>query len=154
MFKQFVRYSLSTASLMVVCVSSPAWSETLNVVIEGVDDQLRENVQGFLGIQALNGEEIKSLSRVRYLHRQAEDDIRSALEPFGYYEPSIESSLEENGDQWVATYRVSPGKAVTYSRVDLLIDGDAKDDPEFQRLVNTRDIREGKVVLHSQYDTF
>jgi translocation and assembly module TamA len=154
MVKQFVRYSLNTAALMAVCVSSSVWSATLNVVVEGVEGELKENVEGFLSIEALNGEEIKSLSRVRYLHRQAEDDIRSALEPFGYYEPSIETSLEEKGDQWVATYRVTAGTPVTYSTVDLAIDGAANDDPEFQRLMNTSEIRVGQVVLHSQYDTF
>jgi translocation and assembly module TamA len=150
----FVRYLLSAVALIALCVSSPTWAATLNVVIKGIDGQLKDNVEGFLSLQALNGEEIKSLSRVRYLHRQAEDDIRSALEPFGYYEPIITTALEQQGDKWVATYEISPGEAVKYGQVDLAIEGDASSDPEFKRLRETSEIRIGEVVLHSQYDTF
>ncbi len=76
-------------------VPEPPANGTLTVTVEGLDDPLRDNALALLEINRLAGQAAPDEIRLRWLHARAERDIRQALEPFGYYEPTIESSLEQ-----------------------------------------------------------
>ena len=102
---------------MVVCASSAQTdvdnaSKKLNVLLTGVDNALRTNVEGFLELYAFNDKVIPSVARLRYLHNKAEDQIAAALRPFGYYRPTIETELVDVGTKWQAVYRVNPNDRI------------------------------------------
>ena len=70
-------------------------SVKVDVKVTGVDEPLYKNVMARLTINLQKNNERLQPKTIRRLHRQAEDDIRSALAPFGYYNPVIKSSLEK-----------------------------------------------------------
>ena len=39
-------------------------------------------------------------ARIAWEHRRAEEEIRTALQPWGYYRPTIQASLERAGRGW------------------------------------------------------
>ncbi|KAA0875413.1 outer membrane protein assembly factor [Nitrincola tapanii] len=118
-----------------------------------MSDALADNVRGFLSIQSLEDQDVRSESRLRYLHRQAEGEIRQALEPFGYYTPQIETELQrlDSGD-WQARYRIDPGVPTRVSRVEIQLLGEAADDSAFQSLLATRPLRRGAILSHQDYE--
>ncbi|HNE01109.1 MAG TPA: POTRA domain-containing protein, partial [Plasticicumulans sp.] len=70
----------------------------VEVVIEGIEDErLRVNVANFLSIRELASKPEATDSRIAWEHRKAEEEIRTALQPFGYYRPTIQASLERDG---------------------------------------------------------
>jgi translocation and assembly module TamA len=98
---------------LAVCTSSAQTGgesgvKTLNIVLTGVDQDLRRNIEGFTEIFAFNENQVPSIARLRYLHNRAESQIEAALRPFGYYRPVVESELFETGSRWQAVYRVEP----------------------------------------------
>src|SRR5690606_28386307 len=114
-----VRRIAILTSLLLCAGAAPA--ATVEVRVEGLDDPLEENVRAFLGLVARSEaqedpedeeEELPPLGEgeIRQLHRQAPDEIRQALQPFGYYSPQVDGALERTDDGWVATYRVEPGE--------------------------------------------
>jgi translocation and assembly module TamA len=91
--------------------------------------------------------------RLNWLHARAEEDIRDALKPFGYYHPSIESTLEREGNRWIATYEIEPGPPVRIARVDIRILGEGGSDPAFQALVAETPLSTGKILLQPAYES-
>jgi len=91
----------------------------LTVVIEGVDSQQQQNIRTMLGLESLHKKEITHESRLRYLFSKADADIKKALQPFGYYQPKIESQLQTGDDQWVAKFIIDPGPLLHISKLDL-----------------------------------
>ncbi|HET9768841.1 MAG TPA: POTRA domain-containing protein, partial [Thermoanaerobaculia bacterium] len=85
----------------VLLAPSPAAAVAVKVEIEGIRGPLRDNVLALLSIEQAKD---PSPDRVRQLHNQAEGDIQRALQPFGYYKPTIDGSLTEEGDRFVARY--------------------------------------------------
>ena len=74
--------------IMVILLLSPLpglAEEKVSVTVEGVSGPLYENVLTRLKIYLHRENERLGNSEVRRLYRQAEEDIRSALAPFGYY---------------------------------------------------------------------
>lgn len=127
-------------------------NNALTVRIEGLEEKLLENARAYLGIMELADQKITNEARLRWLHNQAEEDIRSALEPFGYYRPQIETELKQTPKGWEAIYRVQPGSPVRIGKVDIQVLGDGADDPAFQQILTALPLEEGDILRHPRYE--
>jgi translocation and assembly module TamA len=92
------------------------------------------------------------LDRAVRLHRTADTDIETALEPFGFYRPRIRKSLRQDGEALVARYAIDPGPAVLLTRVDILLAGDGAGDPAFQEQIESFPLSRGDTLLHLPYE--
>jgi translocation and assembly module TamA len=126
----------------------------LTVVIEGLeDDALRDNVLAFLDINRFAEQPAPEEIRLRWLHKQAEDEIRQALQPFGYFEPTIEPSLTRTEDGgWEARYRIQPGRPMRITNLDVQVLGEGAQDPPFQTLLANLPLAEGQVLDQLKYE--
>jgi translocation and assembly module TamA len=93
-------------------------------------------------------------NRLRWLHGQAEDNIRLALQPFGYYQPQVTASLEQTGQNWVARYRIEPGPPVRITRLELQVNGAGRRDPAFQALLAQPPLTRGAILNDVTYEDF
>ncbi|RZV35941.1 MAG: outer membrane protein assembly factor [Chromatiales bacterium] len=139
---------LSSRLLLVALLLPPLVSAELAVT--GVDGELERNVRAFAAIASEPCDADDRLIRRRY--RTLEKEARTALEPFGYYRPAVETSLSRDDDCWRATVTVDPGEPVRLRNVDIRIDGPASTDPVFQELLSATALTPGAVLLHADYD--
>jgi translocation and assembly module TamA len=87
---------------------APAWGLDVQVEIQGLDAAQEQNVRLFLGLEQERERAGLDVGRVRYLSRQAPEQIRAALRPFGFFDPQIEEELQESAERVVARYRITP----------------------------------------------
>ena len=137
---------------------------SLKVEVSGVRGELRANVQAFLGIRALAGNSTKASNgrskngtqltapRVRRAHGRATAEIEQALQPFGYYTPTVDASLELKGDVWLARYDIEPGPRANVGRVDAWVVGDGRDEPGIVAALALIDELEDKPLDHRDYE--
>ena len=125
---------------------------SLTVTVEGLDDPLRDNVLALLELNRFAGQNPPDEIRLRWLHANAEREIRQALEPFGYYEPTIESSLEQTANGWEARYRVQPGRPLPLVEVDVRVLGEGGQDPAFQKVLENLPLAPGQTLNQPQYE--
>jgi translocation and assembly module TamA len=136
--------------------------------ISGLDKVLQENVIAHLGIAQLvqhtklvpflPDEQDKPVltiteSNVRRLHRQATRDIGGALQPFGYYEPVIDAQLKHDGDTWKAIYHIDTGQPTVIDKLDIQISGAGQADARILSARQASQLKPGKRLLHSNYET-
>jgi translocation and assembly module TamA len=119
------------------------------VRLEGLNGDVKKNVEASLSI--LNPGKDPSASSIRRLHARAESEIRMAMEPFGYYAPVIRDTLIEEGDDFHADYRVTPGDPIHVALVDIQVDGPGEQDEGFQELLKSFPVRSGDVLDHGVY---
>ncbi|MEQ1439273.1 autotransporter assembly complex family protein [Fontimonas sp. SYSU GA230001] len=129
-----------------------AWAD-VDVRIDGLDATLRDNVELRLGIAAPRGRGELDQALVEALHREAPDDIRGALQPFGYYNPEIDGELKGKAPDWVARYRIKAGPVTRLDRVEVRLDGEGAELLAPVRESMLRRLRPGDVLLHANYET-
>lgn len=129
-------------------------NSVLTVIIEGVDGPLRDNVQAYLELNRFAGKPAPDESRLRWLYSNAETQIREALQPFGYYEPTIESSLNRTPGGWEARHRIQPGRPLRITTLDLKILGEGQQDPAFQQALANAPLAQGQVLDQPKYEQF
>mgnify|MGYP000990965680 CR=1 FL=1 len=131
---------------------APAATGTLSVVVEGVEGPPRDNILAFLDINRHAGKTAPEETELRWLHGNAERNIRDALQPFGYYEPAIDSALNRVPAGWEARYRIRLGRALPIASADIRVLGEGAQDPPFQNLLATQSLSVGQVLDQPKYE--
>ena len=146
--------SLFLFPALIPCLALAKIQITVEVI--GIDEnekQLLNNVLHFLDINKMKDNEELTARGIKRLHQQAPQEIREALQPFGYYVPEIQSKLIEKDGNWTATYTIDKGAPVTIRKRDIQWMGEGKDQPAFQQSLNAYLQTAGNLLNHSEYET-
>jgi translocation and assembly module TamA len=123
--------------------------------ISGVEGELLTNVRAHSGLYAAQRLEEVSVWRLRQLATEARQEVRDALQPYGYYRPRIEVRLEEpEGDgPWRALIDINPGQATQVDSLVLDIQGDGRTDPELIAWQQAWPLIEGSRLIHARFES-
>jgi translocation and assembly module TamA len=129
----------------------------IDVQVRGLGSDEEANVYAQIGILAYarQVDEAKGEydpAEVQRQFKQGEQDIRNALQPFGWYQPTIKSELRGARPDWTAAYTVDAGPETTIRKVDIVIDGEGKTHEPLQRIVGRPRMRVGERVKHEEYE--
>jgi translocation and assembly module TamA len=101
----------------------------LSVRVEGLERAVEANVRAYLSVEQEKSRGQLTRSRLDLLHKRAPEEIRQALRPFGYFEPTIESSLQKELLAYTVLYQVDPGPRVVVEAVDFQVIGEGAREP-------------------------
>lgn len=132
---------------MLVVPGDRAWAIEARVV--GVEGPVADNVVNYLAeLEAADYGRARLVSEIQRRSREA-------LKAYGYYEPTIEVSLETGADEEtiaVANIVIDLGPRVTIETLDIQLEGDAGDDRHFRDAVEAMPLEEGEPLLHAPYE--
>jgi translocation and assembly module TamA len=143
--------SLSLA-IFLLC-SVPAFA-SIEIDIRGIDEEeIRANVLVYLSFERYRKSDDLSEDTVERLHNRVEREVRAALKPFGYYEPSIHSKLEKRGaNDWQVGIDIDPGTPILMETVTIAVSGPGADDPLFAPISANPILRRGDRLSHAAYE--
>lgn len=136
-----------------------ALADTVSVTLEGVGGDEAKNVRAYLSLaQADDGKRALNPLSIRTAHGRAEQQVREALRPFGYYSPTVLGTLTPPRDTdasttaWQAHYEITLGQAVRLREVDLQLQGEGQDDPRLIGRIAATTLRAGDRLSHPAYE--
>jgi translocation and assembly module TamA len=122
------------------------------VTVTGVEGALRDNVIAYL---RLDDERCDAPTwRVRRLYREAEREVRRALEAFGYYSARVARKFERDAECWSVGVDIELGEPVLLRKVDVRVIGAGAGMPEFDKLVVAAPFVAGQVLNHGDYEAY
>ncbi|MEW6116529.1 MAG: autotransporter assembly complex family protein [Nitrospirota bacterium] len=134
-------------------VQLPAVETTgLEVEVVGVEDPLRSNILSYLTIEQRKHDPFLTPGTIAELHEQAPDEIRRALQPFGFYTPEISADLIRRDRHWTARYAVKPGRPVIIGDVDVRVTGAGAEDRLLMELREDFPVKVGDRLQHQHYE--
>lgn len=124
----------------------------LEVSYNGVEGELANNVESYLGILEYDGMPALSIFRVRFLTRRGEEEIKQALKPFGYYHTEVTSEIKASDEVIAVAFNIDLGQRTTIREVAITIEGGLANDDAYVALRKRMPIQEGRPLLHSDYE--
>jgi len=124
----------------------------VGVVIEGIDGPLLTNVKAYLDILKPAAQRPLSTTEVRRLYSQARLQIRQALQPFGYYSPTIKSDLQRSSGQWHARFHVDPGPPTHLRNVLIRVAGPGREDNAIKAALSEIHLAPGQQLDQTAYE--
>lgn len=125
----------------------------IEVIIDGVDDQLKESLLAGLSIERQKSHEKLTSASIKALYKRSSDEITSTLRSFGYYSPLITQSLQPQKDKWLATFNIDTGSPMIIRQVNIVLTGAAEHDPQLQKAVTEFPLKVGDQLNHAAYET-
>lgn len=146
-----IRLLSGLVALMVA--SSPALAD-IDIQITGVDGAMRRNVLTFLSLERYKTRNDLDQALIERLQERAEREAASALRPFGYYEVTVKSAVEQLGEgRWRARIDIDPGRPVLLETVEVGVNGPGSQDAAFQNILANSPLRRGNRLDHAAYET-
>jgi len=91
---------------------------------------------------------------VQRLFKQGEAEIKTALQPFGWYNITVKSELRGTAPNWTAVYTVDAGPETDVTSIDIKVSGEGLDFEPLRALVNRpRPLKVGERLKHEDYET-
>jgi translocation and assembly module TamA len=136
---------------VLAAASVPVWG-AITVIVDGLSGEEKANVEARLTIRQQANRDKLDRRIVRRLHRQAPEDVREALQPFGYYSPEIRSELSGAPPNWTAHYTIDAGAPTTVEALDIRIEGEGHDAEAIAEARDKLPIKLGERLRHARYE--
>ncbi len=145
----------SASGALVLLLISPLARANITVVIRGIRGPLKTNVLAYLSLERYKDSKHLTADTVERLENRVEDEVRSALEPFGYFEPSVRPAVTQTGPgKWRAVLDIEPGPPVILRKVDVRLAGAGATDPLFTRITSHAPFHAGERLNEAAYEQF
>jgi len=113
------------AAFFCLLCASTVRAERVSVAVEGVEGDVLESVRASIELHQYEDRDVSPVE-VRRLFQGGEKQVRTALEPFGYYNADVTGKLERpEPGQYRATFRIKPGEPVIVRKESVVVSGDA-----------------------------
>ncbi|HYJ41909.1 MAG TPA: outer membrane protein assembly factor [Steroidobacteraceae bacterium] len=132
--------------------SAVAAAAGVKIEINGLPEEQREAVRASLELNNYDKRDI-SPAELRAAYRKADEQIKSALEPFGFYDPRITPHLtgdEANG--WTARFDVVPGDPAIVRVAKVEVAGEGKEQRRVAEAVSAFVPKVGQRFDHATYE--
>ena len=140
------------AAAFFFCAFPAAAADRIRIEIDGVDKPIAENIRAYLSLTRYTQRDDLTDSQVRRLADRAVDETTDALRPFGYYEPNVRSRTTRDDENWIVRLKVALGEPVRLETVDIVLDGDGRNDRPLQTVISDSGLRQGARLDHPSYE--
>ena len=123
----------------------------VRLVVDGVGEDLKGAVSAGVELSQYANRPVSD-AQVRRLYERAPDQVRAALEPYGYYDATVQGELQPVGDDWRVTLHVKPGEPVKITAVDLQLDTTATAIDPIRRARRAIERLRGQRLDHGVYE--
>ncbi len=129
-------------------------AEPVSVVVEGLVGEVLKNVREALVLPSgLVREGTVDRFWLERFGKQANETVRTAMEPYGYYDARIAVTIEEAGPgAYRLRVKVQPGEPVRVAEVTLALHGPGADEGPLKELAAAFPLKRGDVLLQGLYE--
>ncbi len=112
----------------------------------------RQNIRSHLSLARLPEKESLSAATFQRLYTKVKKETATALEPFGYYTPTINVAQQRLNDRWQVNLVVDPGPPVLLEQLHLVLTGPGKEDASLQKALQRFPIQPKDILDHQLYE--
>jgi translocation and assembly module TamA len=140
---------LLPAAVLFAAVANAA---RVDVQIDGLSEEMRDAVRATLELNQYEKRDI-SAATLRSAWRDSDEQIRRALEPFGYYDSQVDKDL--TGDEasgWKAKFTVKPGDPAIVRNTHVEVRGEGKEQRRVEAAIAGFAPKVGERLDHATYE--
>ncbi len=119
------------------------------IEIHGLDDQIKANVQSYLETKTYDCE--SALSLVSQQRKDLNAQIKAAIQPYGYFNPSMEVSKSSAPECEKLVVDIQLGPITRLDEVHIEVTGEGAADADFIKLLDNHSIQTGAPLKQSAY---
>lgn len=138
---------IALPTVLAVLLPALTLADELRYAVNGVNEPLLSNIQQHLDSFAFTETSRLAARRFDDLRMTAEERVRAALKPYGYYQPEILSSVREVGDEtWEMRLQIQSGPPLSVAEANISVTGAGADNGELRTWRRGWPLQKGAVL--------
>jgi translocation and assembly module TamA len=143
---------IALAAFICLLIALPLRAERVSVEVKGVEGDVLDSVRASIELHQYEDRDVSAVE-VRRLFEGADEQIRTALEPFGYYDADVTGKLERpEPGKYRATFQVKPGEPVIVRNERVVVSGEAAQLQSVKAALEHFQPRQGERLDHGAYE--
>jgi translocation and assembly module TamA len=139
--------------LLGIFLSTIALGDELELVVNGVEGVLLENVEARTQIFRIAGNTRLSRRRLEQMVADGELQAVAALRPFGYYDAKVSSELISTGNgNWRIILNVEKGPPVMITAYEITVTGDGREDSDLKEWQANWPLVTGQIINQATWE--
>lgn len=139
------------AFFLTIIIAFESVAKELTYTLEGIQGELLKNAN--LRLSSLNDPtRFLSKDEAESLAQTYQIEIKKALEPYGYFKPTIRKKTLKQKNGWQFNFMVHPGPAMLWRNVSIDIKGQGKNNEALREIINASPIKSGKIFNVEEYN--
>jgi translocation and assembly module TamA len=126
----------------------------VNITISGIQDPavLKNINSGLKTVQAIHLTHPITNDSIYSIYSNAPIEIKDAMQPYGYFNPTIQSSYTHLNGTWDMHFTITPGVRSTVTRIHIKTVGSGADDEKFLKIIQDYPLKQGDFFDLSKYN--
>jgi translocation and assembly module TamA len=139
-------------TIVLLCGAAGARAAAVKIEVNGLPEEQRDAVLQSLQLNNYDKRDI-SAAELRTAYKESDEQIRLALQPFGYYDTQITKSLTGDATSgWNARFDVVPGKPAVVREANVEVLGEGKDQRRVAAALEGFAPKVGERLDHATYE--
>jgi len=154
--------------VLIWATSTGVHADSVEVEISGIEGEIFENVKSYMTffqqtvepdnkLPILTKRQLPKIDlseqHIQRAHRLAPQEIRQAVQSFGYYKPTTRPILRRTEDGWLARYEIALGPPTVVTHIELSVTGEGRDDDDIKTTMSATGLAVGQRLSHRDYET-
>lgn len=147
LFHTLVPVAVTVLILTTVSTATTSVEHKLSTVINGLSPEQKQQVRAYIGTP-----QISVISELPNLTNNIAEKAEKSLSALGYYNALAQAKHSSFKDHSIIELNIDAGIPTRIKNISLTIDGGAKENTEFQRMLNLLPIKTGAIFSHEDYE--
>lgn len=144
---------LTIAACLALPTESVWAAVSLEYKIIGISGETAENADKRLKGKLTLIKKDLDHDQLMIFYHQAENEIKLAVAPYGYFRAKVSSRLQWIGkEKWMAYFSVQPGPKIQLKHLRVKLEGPGQNDPAFQKVLADFPLKRGQDFTVKNYD--
>lgn len=152
MFSLKINLLITLSLLLTYIPASNAELHAIKVKVTGLNKELTKDIKAMLPLNQHKKKRDLPDHRVKLLHRRTANDIKKALQAYGYYSSEVRAELTFDNKTWHAKYAIQPGQPIRVKTISITISGEGQQHPELIKLVDKFPLKNNDIFHHGKYE--
>jgi len=135
-----------------ICALLACRTAGAELTLEGLTDAQETNARILMSLTSADCD--AGRWRIERLFDDGASELEDALQALGFYDISVEQTLDWDEECWHATFKVDVGEPVRYELVDVQLIGEVEDNQNLKRLAVNAQPSPGDILNHGRYESF
>jgi len=126
---------------------------TLEIIINGVsNNKIKTSLLENISLYRFKDFAVSHPNQMQLLLKKSDDEIKTLLEPYGYYKPTITTAFSAKDNRWIASFNITLNEPLRIDALTVNIDGEGKDSKTAQIILQNFPLKQGDILVQSAYE--
>ncbi|WP_440994341.1 autotransporter assembly complex protein TamA [Cysteiniphilum litorale] len=151
----FFIFSLFSLSFLYAADDNKSDSKapTLDIVINGINDnKIKSSILDNISLSRFKAFAVSHPNQMQLLLKKSDDEIKTLLEPYGYYKPVITTDFSVKDKLWIATFNVKLNEPLHIDALTVNINGSGQHSKIATKTLNDLPLKQGDILTQTAYE--